>query len=214
MKILVVATEKQKHEIISHKIADSIVGFHFVKNIQESQNYEDFDAYFLLTGNIAEIDFNRHSGKPVIVDSVVDTLKSMNLPSNFCRINAWPGFLQRPVYEVAATDETKTATLFRELGWNILFVKDEPGLVAARVISMIINEAYFAMGEDISSIEGIDTAMKLGTNYPIGPFEWGARIGINNVHMLLEKLSVTEKRYLIAPALEQEFKNFNATLTS
>ena len=48
---------------------------------------------------------------------------------------------------------------------------DIPGFISARVVSMIINEAYFALEEEVSSKEEIDTAMKLGTNYPYGPFD-------------------------------------------
>ncbi len=46
---------------------------------------------------------------------------------------------------------------------------------------MIVNEAFFAFGEKISTIEEIDMAMKLGTNYPNGPFEWAEKIGIENI---------------------------------
>ena len=84
-------------------------------------------------------------------------------------------------------------------------MKDEPGLVSARVISMIINEAFFALGENVSSIEEIDLAMKLGTNYPYGPFEWSEKIGLQNIYHLLHKLSQTDKRYLIAPLLEKKY---------
>ena len=88
---------------------------------------------------------------------------------------------------------------------RLLLVEDEPGLVSARVLSMIINEAYFALGENVSTIPEIDLAMKLGTNYSLGPFEWQDRIGIENIYLLLKKLSETSKRYLIAPLLEEKF---------
>ncbi len=68
---------------------------------------------------------------------------------------------------------------------------------------MIINEAFFAFGEKISTIEEIDMAMKLGTNYPNGPFEWAEKVGIENVYLLLEKLSGKEGRYIPAPALKK-----------
>ena len=92
-----------------------------------------------------------------------------------------------------------------DLNREVIFVKDEPGLVAARVISMIINEAFFALGENVSSKEEIDLAMKLGTNYPKGPFEWAEKIGMDNIYSLLKKLSEKEERYVPAPALEKLF---------
>ena len=69
---------------------------------------------------------------------------------------------------------------------------------------MIINEAYFALGEGVSSKEEIDTAMKLGTNYPMGPFEWGINIGLKNVSGLLSALAEINPRYTPAELLKQE----------
>jgi 3-hydroxybutyryl-CoA dehydrogenase len=69
---------------------------------------------------------------------------------------------------------------------------------------MIINEAYLALGEEVSTIPEIDTAMKLGTNYPNGPFEWCDLIGAANVSALLEKLSQQNTRYTPAPLLKQK----------
>ncbi len=68
------------------------------------------------------------------------------------------------------------------LAGDVVFVKDEPGLVSARVISMIVNEAFFALAEGVSTMEEIDVAMKLGTNYPYGPFEWLEKIGVANIY--------------------------------
>jgi 3-hydroxybutyryl-CoA dehydrogenase len=69
---------------------------------------------------------------------------------------------------------------------------------------MIINEAYFTVGEEVSSKREIDIAMKLGTNYPLGPFEWADKIGLSNIYKLLLKLSSIGTRYTIAPLLEKE----------
>src|ERR1700710_2457559 len=49
-----------------------------------------------------------------------------------------------------------------------------------RVVAMIINEAYYALDAGVSSKESIDLAMKLGTGYPYGPFEWADRIGLRS----------------------------------
>jgi 3-hydroxybutyryl-CoA dehydrogenase len=63
------------------------------------------------------------------------------------------------------------------------------------VVSMIINEAFIALGENVSTREEIDTAMKLGTNYPYGPFEWAELIGVENIISLLNKLSEKDNHY-------------------
>jgi 3-hydroxybutyryl-CoA dehydrogenase len=72
------------------------------------------------------------------------------------------------------------------------------------VLAMIINEAWFTLGENVSTKQEIDTAMKLGTNYPYGPFEWCNKIGIKNIYSLLKKLSENNARYKPAPLLEKE----------
>jgi 3-hydroxybutyryl-CoA dehydrogenase len=69
---------------------------------------------------------------------------------------------------------------------------------------MIINEAWFALEEGISTKEEIDTAMKLGTNYPYGPFEWGNRIGLKNIYALLDKLNKTNDRYRPAELMKKQ----------
>ena len=106
---------------------------------------------------------------------------------------------------MATNDENMVAKTFKSLGWNVVFVKDTPGLVAARVISMIINEAFFAIEEEVSTKDEIDLAMKLGTNYSYGPFEWLNKIGIQNVYHLLEALSISDKRYAISPLLKKNY---------
>ncbi|MDB5230342.1 MAG: 3-hydroxyacyl-CoA dehydrogenase PaaH, partial [Chitinophagaceae bacterium] len=81
---------------------------------------------------------------------------------------------------------------------------DEPGMIAARVIAMVINEAYYGLADEISSKEDIDTAMKLGTNYPYGPFEWADKIGPGNVYYLLKKLEQQHPRYAPSPLMAKE----------
>jgi 3-hydroxybutyryl-CoA dehydrogenase len=79
--------------------------------------------------------------------------------------------------------------IFSVLGWKHKMVPDIPGLISARVIAMVINEAYYTLQEQVSTKEEIDIAMKLGTNYPFGPFEWSSIIGLNNIYQLLTKMS-------------------------
>ena len=53
--------------------------------------------------------------------------------------------------------------------------------IAARVLATIVNEAASAVADGVGTPEAIDTAMRLGTNYPSGPLEWGERIGLDHV---------------------------------
>lgn len=162
-------------------------------------HYPNATAFIVMDKNMP-LDYHQTS-KPVFINSVAVTLQELNLPPNVFRINGWPGFLQRPLWEVAAAANQHTAIIEQQLNKKITLVKDEPGFVSARIIAMIINEAYFALGDAVSTKEDIDIAMKLGTNYPFGPFEWAEKIGLQNIYTLLEKLSAADKRYLPAPLL-------------
>jgi len=84
---------------------------------------------------------------------------------------------------------------------ELVFVKDEPGFVSARIVAMIINEAYFTWEAGTSSKKEIDIAMKLGTGYPYGPFEWGEKIGLVRIAELLKRLSIDDPVYELAGSL-------------
>jgi 3-hydroxybutyryl-CoA dehydrogenase len=75
--------------------------------------------------------------------------------------------------------------------------------IAARVLAVIINEAASAVEEGVASPSGIDTAMRLGTNYPSGPLEWAERIGLEHVIRTLDGLHarVPDGRYRVVPLL-------------
>lgn len=166
------------------------------------KNYKEADAFFILTDST---DFNFiETAKPVFINSVTTTLKELNAADNILRINGWDNFIQRSVWEIAGKINDESKTIVEKINKKIFLVVDEPGFISAKIIAMIINEAYFALGDEVSSKNEIDTAMKLGTNYPYGPFEWAEKIGVKNIYGLLQKLSVTDKRYQPAPMLIAE----------
>jgi 3-hydroxybutyryl-CoA dehydrogenase len=168
------------------------------------------DAYFdLLFENdkerIARLKFLLP--KPLFVNAVIPT--GRELPEGFIRINAWPTMIKRDLVELATIESSsrkKVKNVFDEMGWTFQEVPDVPGMITPRIIAMIINEAWFSIAENVSSREEIDTAMKLGTNYPYGPFEWGDKIGLGRIADLLNELQKTDGRYSIAPGLAGEFK--------
>jgi len=165
------------------------------------------DAYFDLLFEEESTAFFTHAntaGKVVFVHAV--TTKREALPANVVRLNAWNGFLKRDIIEVAAmSDIQKVAEkVLEELGWKYAWAPDEPGMIAGRILAMIINEAYFTFGDGVSTREEIDIAMKLGTNYPYGPFEWSRKIGLDKIYALLVVLGETSSRYAIAPALQDD----------
>lgn len=138
----------------------------------------------------------------VIVNAVTPTIGELGYP--FVRINGWPGFLERAIHELVAPDEPAAARvthLYTKLGRGCKLVPDVPGMISARILSTIINEAWFTWEEEVSTKSAIDTAMKLGTNYPFGPFEWSERIGIARIVHLLWSLTRTNPEYAPSGAL-------------
>jgi 3-hydroxybutyryl-CoA dehydrogenase len=85
-------------------------------------------------------------------------------------------------------------------------VKDLPGLVVARTIAMVINEAADAVQQGVCDTAAADTAMKLGVNYPAGPFEWLADWNLAAVIELLDRLDTHYRgeRYRVSPWLRQQ----------
>ena len=82
---------------------------------------------------------------------------------------------------------------------------DAPGLVLGRITAQLVNEAHFAVGEGVATPQDVDTAMRLGFNYPRGPFEWAEAIGPARVVSVLDALrsELGEERYRAAPSLRR-----------
>ncbi len=124
--------------------------------------------------------------------------------------NGLPTFVNREVLEVCRLEpghEGELSSICRQLNTRYLVVDDRVGLVTPRIICMIINEAYYTVQEGTATRDAIDQAMKLGTNYPYGPFEWCERIGVKHVYELLEAIyeDTHDERYKICPLLKKEY---------
>ncbi|MDH3537331.1 MAG: 3-hydroxyacyl-CoA dehydrogenase [Gammaproteobacteria bacterium] len=91
------------------------------------------------------------------------------------------------------------------IGFAPQTIADVPGLVVARTIAMLINEAADAVHQGVCDKAGADAAMKLGVNYPAGPFEWLALWDARAVINLLDRLDeyYRGERYRVSPWLRQ-----------
>lgn len=99
----------------------------------------------------------------------------------------------------------RAQTFWQNLDFEPILVADGPGLVRARVVCCLINEAVSALMEGIASAEDIDLAMKLGTNYPYGPLEWADIIGLDTVLGVVDGLfrEWGDDRYRPSPLLRR-----------
>jgi 3-hydroxybutyryl-CoA dehydrogenase len=151
---------------------------------------------------------------PVLLSAVktqlVKELAGKNTSASIFGINALPTFINRSLLEASfynEVDKPKLETLAQTLNWECKWVEDRVGMVTPRIIFMIINEAYFTVQEGTANKADIDTGMKLGTNYPHGPFEWSEKVGLKDVYEVLEAvyLDTHDERYKICPLLKTEY---------
>ena len=197
MKIAVMGDDDQWTEL-----TNSPAAVNWIRISSLNKNISAANAYIILDKPLIEGLENIH--QPILINSVTATLKKLNAPSNVLRINGWKGFVSRAKWEVAGRINEAAEKVFSAMQKEIFMVADEPGLVAARPIAMIINEAYFTLEQSVSTKDEIDIAMKLGTNYPFGPFEWASIIGLRNIYDLLNSLNDTDTRYFPSLLLKKE----------
>jgi 3-hydroxybutyryl-CoA dehydrogenase len=132
-------------------------------------------------------------------------------PARLCGFGYIPPLAEVAIVEVApgllTSDATRAAclSLFESLGKETALVADGAGLVSARIVSLIINEAAYALSEGVASASDIDAAVKLGANYPYGPLEWADRLGIDFVYKIITAMyqELGEDRYRGAPLLRK-----------
>ncbi|WP_328450402.1 3-hydroxyacyl-CoA dehydrogenase [Streptomyces sp. NBC_00386] len=91
--------------------------------------------------------------------------------------------------------------LFQALGKDVSVIGDCPGMIVARTVARIVDLAYDAVAKGVATEEDIDTAMRLGVNYPLGPFEWSRRLGVNWSYDVLDELHVRDPSGRYAPSL-------------
>lgn len=200
MRILVLSNEQAFSEIIE---LTSAVQWMKATDFSYFDKEENADAYINLMDDAGSMHYtNTH--KPIFINSVAHTLIEKNHTENIIRFNGWNGFIKRDVWELSGKMNESHDEVLKIINKQYVKLPDEPGFIAPRVISMIINEAYFAKQENVSTEEEIDTAMQLGTNYPKGPFEWNKVIGIKNIYSLLKILSHADSRYRPSTLLESE----------
>ncbi|WP_442593582.1 3-hydroxyacyl-CoA dehydrogenase [Neobacillus sp. D3-1R] len=107
------------------------------------------------------------------------------------------------------SDETveKVKLAAERMGKETVTINEFPGFVTSRISALVGNEAFYMLQEGVGTPEEIDKAIKLGLNYPMGPFELGDLVGLdtrlNNLKYLHEKLG---EKYRPAPLLEQYVK--------
>jgi 3-hydroxybutyryl-CoA dehydrogenase len=191
-----------------------------VEGFQEVDEYvgeNDIVFDFLIDEDPFQLEaYAPYSGKIVFLNTAkislmeLSSLVDHNIKATLFGFNGLPTFVNRDFLEVTLlnrSDEDALRKICTALHVDFKIVEDRIGLVTPRIICMIINEAYYTVQEGTATRDDIDKGMKLGTNYPYGPFEWCQRIGIKHVYETLEAIyeDTRDERYKICPLLKREY---------
>ena len=184
-------------ESISSK-SDCIIDLDLDENPQNLSNYASLKGTLVLGGAV----------KAQLAEIATNCTESIDCL--LVGLNTLPTFLNRRLWEISLFSEDNKADVIEKLGKigvEVKSVKDRVGMVTPRIILMIINEAFYTVQEGTASKADINQAMKLGTNYPQGPFEWAEKIGIDHIYKTLKALQqdTGDTRYKICPLLKTEY---------
>jgi len=160
-------------------------------NVQRrSDGVTEIDGLLLIEtqGETAQALANRHGQPVVVVDRQEGDVAVI-----------------APAASNPASATQKAVWYLQQQGKRVLQVADYPGLLIWRTVAMIVNEALDALQKGVASEQDIDTAMRLGVNYPRGPLAWGEQLGWQRLLILLENLQrhYGEERYRPSSLLRQ-----------
>jgi 3-hydroxyacyl-CoA dehydrogenase len=99
----------------------------------------------------------------------------------------------------------EAAGLLQAAGLDVYVIDDTPGLIVTRTVAMLANLAFDALAARVASEQDIDTAMRLGVNYPLGPLAWGRQWGTRTLVQILGRLDdwYRDGHYRASPLLRQ-----------
>ena len=105
----------------------------------------------------------------------------------------------------------KIVSIAKEIGKTPVQVNEAAGFVVNRILIPMINEAAFIKMEGVSDIAGIDTAMKLGANHPMGPLELGDFIGLDICLAIMDVLytETCDSKYRACPLIRKMVRGGN-----
>ncbi len=152
----------------------------------------------ILASNTSSISITRlgtASGRP---DKVIG-MHFMNPPPVMRLVEIVRGLATAPETYECVKD------LAERMGKRTMVAEDSPGFVVNRVLLPMINEAVYAVFEGVGSVEDVDTAMKLGTNQPMGPLELADLIGLDTCLAIMEVMQdvLGDDKYRPCPLLKK-----------
>jgi 3-hydroxybutyryl-CoA dehydrogenase len=151
---------------------------------------------------IAELDALFVPETVILVDAYATNLiplaKRLRHPERVVGFGLLGSLARQSAIEIVDAEETSddalelAQELFESIGKRVVLVGNSPGLFLGRTIGSIVNEAVCVVQEDVATPDDVDLAMRLGTNYPLGPIAWGQEIGGDRVARILQQLAGAE----------------------
>ncbi|NDF15366.1 3-hydroxybutyryl-CoA dehydrogenase [bacterium] len=143
--------------------------------------------------------------------SITELAAATRRPTQFAGMHFMNPVPVMKLVEVIRGIQTSDATFAairgaaEKMGKTFVVARDMPGFAVNRILMPMINEAVYALYEGIASIEDIDTAMKLGTNQPMGPLTLADFIGLDTCLAIMEVLheGLGDSKYRPCPLLRQ-----------
>ncbi len=106
---------------------------------------------------------------------------------------------------IATADEThhRVAAIVERLGKKAVSSEDFPAFIVNRMLMPMVNEAIYTLYEGVGTVQGIDTAMRLGANHPMGPLELADFIGLDTCLAIMQVLhdGLADSKYRPCPLL-------------
>ncbi len=152
----------------------------------------------ILASNTSSISITRLGTASGRADKVIG-MHFMNPPPVMRLVEIVRGLATAP-----ETYET-VRSLAEQMGKTTMVAEDSPGFVVNRVLLPMINEAIYAVYEGVGAVEDVDTAMKLGTNQPMGPLELADLIGLDTCLAIMEVMKdvLGDDKYRPCPLLKK-----------
>ncbi len=164
---------------------------------EETNGFQIEDSFLLLSNGMTATELTKESGEQVVVfDLALDYEKATRIA-------------------IAKGDQVSDEILnmmtafFQALGKKVSVIDDCPALITMRLAVMLGSEGADAVYQGVGTAQAVDTAMKNGVNYPIGPMAWAELIGLDHIHDVLLSLNTFygEERYRFAPLFRRHLNS-------